>query len=161
MEPLNILLVATLVLIGYSLVADRISRSAQPLRVRVVDSIESLSTDVTLPESVRTDLLHLTDHLFSSKSSWLVVLLLPFALVASFTFDRDRSPDYADHPRRAEIQQTIGLGIFCMVANSPLCVVLFALEVIISMIFIAPRGMLMRVLHSVASVGDRLSMRAI
>ncbi|UWQ29933.1 hypothetical protein [Leisingera sp. M523] len=117
----------------YNLVAAGLSRAVQPLRLHVVDCVEKLISDTSIPVEIRKDLDYLADSLFSSYRGWLIVVTLPVSAIAyKFRSKEAQSPvAIRNHPRRKEIASTYALGIVCMIAKSPLCLVLFGLEMLL------------------------------
>ena len=161
MTHLESLLIATLVVVAYSYVAARISRAAQPLRIRVVDIIKRLHTDSTIPDEVKADLSSLQDHLLSKKAGWLIVILLPYVMLRSAIRGNNGHVGQLKHAKRPEIIQTMGMGMLCMIATSPLCAFIFVCELFISAVISRPGKSIRSLLHTVFSVDQKLSMRAI
>ncbi|WP_347309785.1 hypothetical protein [Defluviimonas sp. SAOS-178_SWC] len=131
---------ALLVMLAYAYLAARLSRTFQPLRLQVANNIEDLLADQSIPRSFRDDLDRLGRMMFSTKAAWLMVITYPLGVFNVLRQGSRVHPKLMSHPKHREIAQTFVHGIICMMATSPICFLLFVIEVIMLMLFWAPLG---------------------
>ncbi len=158
MTLLESLILAALIVLAYSIVSVRFSKAVQPLRLRVVDDIQSLCRESGVPDDVKDDLRVLSENLFSKANGWLIVVLFPFVMITSAL----RSNRVLKNPQltgklRSRVTQTFGMGLFCMIATSPLCTVIFAVEFIVSLIISGPWSWVRSLMRTVATVDEQFS----
>lgn len=138
-SDLTILGSALCILLGYSFLSLRLSRTFQPLRLEVVGSIEGIMADETVPADIRDDLDRLGDKLLSASAAWLLVLAYPVGVYYAIRAGRN-DKSIRNHPRFNEISRTYTKGIIGMMATSPLCFFLFFVELALLMMFFVPLG---------------------
>jgi len=159
MAHLQTLVVPADVDVLYSLASVRFSKAVQPLRMKVIDDIESLCRDDNIPEEVKDDLRNLCDSLFSKLNGWLIVTLFPYAVVKSwFRGSKPSVMQEMSRRDRSKVTQTIGTGMFCVIAISPLCTVIFGIEFIVSLILAAPWAWVRNLMRVVTSVDERFGL---
>jgi len=146
----------------YGFLSARLSKTIQPLRLKVAEDIEDLISDESIKKNTRDDLDRLGDSLFSKFGAWMLILTYPIGVYYALKGDDGKHQEPGKgHPRRKEISYTYASGIFCMMASSPLTLVVFFVEVMLLMIVFAPLGKASRkALHIVFSIEDSRSHRA-
>lgn len=149
---------ALLVMAAYSYVAYRLSLTVQPLRLKVAENVEDLIADETIPEHVRNELDRLGDSLLSRTSAWLIVATYPIGVFYALSGREPEAGSIRCHPRHRDIARVYSEGIFCMVANSPICTLLFVIEALLLMLLWLPLGRsARRALHLVFSINGGAS----
>lgn len=158
MTHLETLILASVLLLGYSFVSHQISKAVQPLRLKVAADVQELCDDETIPDDVKKSLEHLAHGLFSKINGWLIVLILPVVVVRR-AFRRRESGSVSSLPsgNRMKVTQTIAMGMFCMIASSPICIVIFAVEFLFALVIAAPWGWVRSLMGIVSSVDQRIS----
>ncbi|WP_340286722.1 hypothetical protein [Sulfitobacter pontiacus] len=158
MTHLETLALAAAILISYSFISVRFSRAVQPLRIRVVEDINRLCQDNSIPDDVKDDLRILADNMFNKVNGWLIVTLFPFVLVKrAFRKNQDGRKSQLSGRTRSKVTQVFGVGLLCMIATSPLCMVIFAIEFIFSLVIAAPWGWIRSLSRAVTSVDQHIS----
>lgn len=130
------MLIVGLAIFFYLAIARGMSRAIQPLRLYVVDSINELSDDPTVPTAVRDDLIALSGSMFSRYKAWRFVLLLPVAALASSIHGPNSNSKISlkRHPKRKEIVAAYLCGAICMLARSPIALFIFCVEMLLLVI---------------------------
>ena len=157
MSNFETLIVAAAVILLYSLISFRFSKAVQPLRLRVIDDVKSLCSDDSVPDDVKEDLRVLSENLFNKMNGWLIVTIFPLVLIRSIFRTGERRKPRLVGRNRSKVTQVIGMGMFCMIATSPLCTVIFAVEFIISLIIAGPWGWMRSLMRAVTTVDERVS----
>ena len=153
-DIVTVFVVSMLVLAAYSYLAIRLSKTAQPLRIKIAENIEDLLCDESIPQTVRDDLDTLGDRLLSRKLAWQIVLTFPIGVYFAIKGNGSENRLVRSHSRYKEIGGVFLEGIMCIMANSPLAALLFAFEVVILMLLAVPLGRsARRALHMVFSYG--------
>lgn len=151
MTHFETLLVASSLLLVYALASVRFSKAIQPIRIRLVDEIAELCEIPEVPDEVKDDLKALERLLFSKKAAWFIVFYFPFIVFQTKVRGKSyRTPtNYAHKPK---ILLTMGIGLFCIIAASPLGLVIFGIEFILGMFLAAPLSWVRSLIHRVALV---------
>lgn len=133
---------ATVIFLAYGLIKVRLTQIFQPLRMKIAEDIEDLIADETIPDRVRDDLDMLGKRLFSTGSGWLFILTFPLGVYYALkgTEQGDTQRMAGGHPRRKDVSQAFALGIFCMIATSPIAVLIFAFEFLLLIVLFVPLG---------------------
>jgi hypothetical protein len=149
---------AAIIVVAYSVISVRFSKAVQPLRLRVMDDIDLLCRDENLPDDVKADLKVLSGTLFSKLNGWLIVVLFPIVIVKSTLRSKKRTikPQLTGR-LRFKVTQTVGMGMFCMIATSPLCTVIFAVEFILSLMISGPWSWVRSLMRTVATVDEQFA----
>lgn len=149
---------AAIIILAYSFISIRLSKAVQPMRMRVIEDINALCLDPHVPDDIKADLENLSDNLFSKLNGWLIVSLFPVVMLKSMLgINRGRVTLDLTGKLRTKVTQTIGMGMFCMIATSPLCTVIFAIEFILSLIISAPWGCVRSLMRAVTTFDDRMA----
>ena len=157
MTHLETLLIAAAVILLYSLASMRFSKAVQSLRLRVVSNVNELCDDPSVPDDVKSDLHTIVDNLLSKSAGWLIVVLFPGVVMG--TALRGKNPRSTDKsfPHQGKVIQIMAMGLFCMIASSPLCLVLFSVEFLISMLLAGPWAWIRNLTHAFSKTDGKLS----
>lgn len=158
MTMTDAMLLTGVTLAAYSLISLSLSRALQPLRLIVIDRINSIAEDETVPEAIQDDLDRLGNSLFSNGRGWLLLVAFPVSAIYTKLRRRDNSSPVAlhDHPRRNDIATAFVLGAFCMIASSPIRFAILLVELFFLVLLSARMGRAARrALHTVLGLNDQ------
>ena len=158
MTHLETLVLAAAILISYSYISVRFSRAVQPLRIRVVEDINRLCLDKDIPDEVKDSLRVLANNLFNKANGWLIVTIFPFVVLRrALRPNQDGKKSKLSGRTRSKVTQVFGIGLLCMIATSPLCMVIFAVEFILSLMIAGPWGWIRSLTRAVTTVDERIA----
>jgi hypothetical protein len=146
MNAVGLLLQAGIGVAVYALACNRLSALAQPLRLHWAEMGEALLADPRLPQASRARAASALNDAFNPRSAWLLVAMLPAAaaMVAAETLTGRRTPE---EPMPADLRLTYCRfnvwSIFLRLCNSPLALVLAALQFAVFLLLFGPGARLL------------------
>lgn len=143
------IMAAAAALVGiYALLCMRISAAIQPMRIRFIERVNSMQADENTSEKLKAELSTLADNLFKTRIAWLIVLTYPFAVFLAF-FPRKMNESRSSQTANSAASTAMGLGIFCAVANSPIALLIFTIELALLLVLFIPLGKVSRAMLDV------------
>lgn len=132
----------------YALLRMRLSAAIQPMRIRFIERVNAMQVDGNTSEKLKEELNTLADNLFKTRIAWLIVLTYPVAVFWAF-FPGKTNESQNSQTANSAASTAMGLGIFCAVANSPIALLIFIIELALLLMLFIPLGKVSRAMLDV------------
>lgn len=157
-----VLIVSTALILGYIYIGVRLRQFVQPLRLEVAQVGEELLADPKTPDRVKRELRTIMNHSFSVRLAVLIVVLFPLLWLTNWKRDSGSHPlDRLDSEDRMEAVGVYRKGIICIVANTPITMLLFLIEMLIFQIVLPYRNGFTRLVTKMQSANNWLGQNRI
>lgn len=131
MNEWEVLAISAGLIIAYMYIGHSIRRYVQPIRLELAEVGETLLADDEVPDGTKRTIKTILNALFSMRMAVLLLILHPVAWFLRPRHGNGRLPESVDEDLRREIVDFYRKGALCIVANSPITLVLFMLEVVV------------------------------
>jgi|HubBroStandDraft_2_1064218.scaffolds.fasta_scaffold17310_3 hypothetical protein len=162
----SMVLALGLLVIGfYLIISNRLIALLHPLKMEFVARGEQLLNEPDLPADIAVDVKHSLDVAYSTSRAWLFVCLTPIAMVVAIYHQivgrTDKSLDHVPVRLRNSVRIFGGVSVLLTIANSPLALCLFFIQIFAYAVLFLPVGTAVRELMRIGTVVEYSSPSAL